>query len=134
MFLSLFYAVIDPAGERLVYANAGHPHAFAVDGRSGEAVRLGSTRPPLGLGAAGGANGERAWGRRTDVLCLFTDGLVDAQSEAGERYGEERILGHVRNLRRRPAREILEAIFTDLAAFTGGAPASDDRTLLLLKA
>jgi sigma-B regulation protein RsbU (phosphoserine phosphatase) len=134
MFLSLFYAVIDPGRERLVYANAGHPHAFAVDGRSGTAERLGSTRPPLGLGAAGGANGERAWCRRTDVLCLFTDGLVDAQSEAGERYGEERILAHVRNLRRRPTREILEAIFTDLAAFTGGAPASDDRTLLLLKA
>ncbi len=134
MFLSLFYAVIDPARERLVYANAGHPHAFAVDGRSGAADRLGSTRPPLGLGAAGGANGERAWRRHGDVLCLFTDGLVDAQSEAGERYGEERILGHVRNLRRRPTQEILEAIFTDLAAFTGGAPASDDRTLLLLKA
>jgi len=134
MFLSLFYAVIDPARERLVYANAGHPHAFTVDGRSGTADRLGSTRPPLGLGVAGGANGERAWRRHGDVLCLFTDGLVDAQSEAGERYGEERILGHVRNLRRRPTREILEAIFTDLAAFTGGAPASDDRTLLLLKA
>ena len=39
----------------------------------------------------------------------------------------------MRNLRRRPTREILEAIFTDLAAFTGGAPASDDRTLVLLK-
>src|SRR2546425_1121799 len=90
--------------------------------------------PPPGLAGAGGANGERAWRRHGDVLCLFTDGLVDAQSEAGERYGEERILGHVRNLRRRPTREILEAIFTDLAAFTGGAPASDDRTLLLLKA
>jgi len=134
MFLSLFYAVIDPARERLVYANAGHPHAFVVDGRTGAADRLGSTRPPLGLGAAGGANGERGWCRHKDVLCLFTDGLVDAQSEGGERYGEERILGHVRNLLRRPTREILEAIFTDLAAFTGGAPASDDRTLLLLKA
>ncbi len=134
MFLSLFYAVIDPARERVVYANAGHPHAFAVDGRSGAADRLGSTRPPLGLGATGGADGERPWRRRADVLCLFTDGLVDALSERGERYGEERILAHVRNLRRRPTREILEAIFTDLAAFTGGAPASDDRTLLLLKA
>ena len=69
-----------------------------------------------------------------DRLLLFTDGLVDAQSERGERYGEERILAHVRNLRQRPTREILEAIFTDLAAFTGGAPAADDRTLLLLKA
>ncbi len=134
MFLSLFYAVIDPAHERLVYANAGHPHAFIVDGRSGAADRLGSTRPPLGLGASQGEDGARPWHRKVDLLCLFTDGLVDAVSERGERYGEERVLAHVRNLRKRPTQEILEAIFTDLAAFTGGAPASDDRTLLLLTA
>jgi phosphoserine phosphatase RsbU/P len=139
MFLSLFYALIDPAGERLVYANAGHPHAFVVDGRTGAAERLGSTRPPLGLGETHGADGTHRWRRADgdaegDLLCLFTDGLVDALSERGERYGEERVLVHARNLRLRPTREILEAIFTDLAAFTGGAPASDDRTLLLLKA
>jgi serine phosphatase RsbU (regulator of sigma subunit) len=39
----------------------------------------------------------------------------------------------VTNLHGRPAREILEAVFTDIAAFTGGAAASDDRTLVLLK-
>jgi serine phosphatase RsbU (regulator of sigma subunit) len=39
----------------------------------------------------------------------------------------------VQSLRTRPAQEILEAIFADLAAFTGGAPSSDDRTLLIAK-
>jgi len=51
-----------------------------------------------------------------------------------QNFGEERVLGHVKNLRSQPAREILEAVFTDIAAFTGGAPATDDRTLVLLKA
>jgi serine phosphatase RsbU (regulator of sigma subunit) len=37
-------------------------------------------------------------------------------------------------LHTQPAREMLEAIFTDLAAFTGGGPASDDRTAVLLRA
>ena len=66
-------------------------------------------------------------------MCLFTDGIADALSERGERFGEERLLGHARSLRERPTREILEAIYADLAAFTGGAPPSDDRTLVLLK-
>jgi len=133
MFLSLFYAVIDPAAGRIAYANAGHPHAFLVDGASGEAQRLEATRPPLGLGV-GGEEHSKPWRRREAVLALFTDGLVDARNDIGERFGEERVLSHVRNLRASPAREILEAVFTDIAAFTGGAPASDDRTLVLLKA
>jgi sigma-B regulation protein RsbU (phosphoserine phosphatase) len=133
MFLSLFYAVIDPAAGRIAYANAGHPHAFLVDGASGDAERLEATRPPLGLGVGGEEHGK-PWRRREAILALFTDGLVDARNDIGERFGEERVLSHVKNLRTRPAREILEAVFTDIAAFTGGAPASDDRTLVLLKA
>ncbi len=133
MFLSLFYAVIDPAAGRIAYANAGHPHAFLVGGDTGGAERLEATRPPLGLGV-GGEEHSKPWRRRDSILCLFTDGLVDARNELGEHFGEERVLGHVKNLRVSPAREILEAVFTDIAAFTGGAPASDDRTLVLLKA
>ena len=48
-------------------------------------------------------------------------------------FGEERVLGHVARLRDRSAREILDAVFADLAAFTGGAPPADDRTVLILR-
>ena len=136
MYLSLFYAVIDPGAGVLVYANAGHPHAFIVRGVSGEVQRLEATRTPLGLGprsAAGAADGAEAWRRREDVLCLFTDGIVDAVGEDTQRFGEERVLNHVLGLRGQSTQEMLEAIFADLAAFTGGAPSTDDRTLLIAK-
>ncbi|MGH7645899.1 MAG: PP2C family protein-serine/threonine phosphatase, partial [Gemmatimonadales bacterium] len=134
MFLTTFYAVLDPTAGRLVYANAGHPHAFLVSGTSGEATRLAATRAPLGLDTQPGTDVVLAAPRRANVLCLFTDGMADARSEDGERFGEERLLGHVRGLRDQPTRDILEAIYADLAAFTGGGPASDDRTLVLVKA
>ena len=134
MYLSLFYAVVDPAAGSLAYANAGHPHAFLVRGDSGAIVRLEATRPPLGLGGPG-ASGDRqeTWLRRQDMLCLFTDGITDATDDAGRRFGEERVLGHVQALRAKPAQQVLEAIFADLAAFTGGAPSADDRTLLITR-
>src|SRR3989449_6301704 len=52
MFLTVFYAVVDPKAGRITFANAGHPHAFLVSTRTGEAVRLEATRPPLGLANA----------------------------------------------------------------------------------
>jgi phosphoserine phosphatase RsbU/P len=134
MYLSLFYAVIDPAAGTCAYANAGHPHAFIVRGATGEARRLDATRTPLGLGTErAAADREEPWQRREDVLCLFTDGIVDATGEGGRRFGEDRVLSHVRNLRTKTTEQILEAIFADLAAFTGGGPSSDDRTLLIAK-
>jgi phosphoserine phosphatase RsbU/P len=133
MFLTLFYAVIDPTAGRLAYANAGHAHAFVVAADSGESIRLGATRAPLGVAGAPGGEGVRPWRRREDLLCLFTDGLADAVNEGGERFGEQRVLGHATALRHRPTREILEAIYADVAAFTGGGQANDDRTVVLLK-
>src|SRR5213596_3354945 len=94
--------------------------------------RLQAKRPPLGLGD-GGQERVLPFERGKAILCLFTDGLADARGPSGERFGEPRVLSHVVNLRSRPARHILEAVFTDIAAFTGGAPANDDRTLVLLK-
>ncbi len=132
MFLTLCYAVADPANGTLTYANAGHPHAFLVSTDTGGITRLDATRPPLGLGG-GGEERVLPFQRGKAILCLFTDGLADAPGPNGERFGEQRVLSHVVNLRSRPARHILEAVFTDIAAFTGGAPANDDRTLVLLK-
>ncbi len=114
------------------YANAGHPHAFLVSTQDGAIKRLEATRPPLGLGEGGQERVEKCE-RGKAILCLFTDGLADARGPSGERFGEQRVLSHVVNLRGRPARHILEAVFTDIAAYTGGAPANDDRTLVLLK-
>src|SRR5439155_158940 len=94
MFLSLFYGVIDPRAGRLTYANAGHPHAFLVDTAASRPTRLDATRPPLGIAAAPGRDGVLTWRPRTGVVCLFTDGVAEAEAdgERGGRFGEDRRL------------------------------------------
>ena len=133
MFVTSFYAVIDPAADNVVFANAGHALAFLVDGDTGTVERLPATRTPLGVATVAGADLTRPWRHRRELLCLLTDGVTEALGARGERFGDERAVQHIVRLRTRPAREILEAIFADLAAFTGGAPASDDRTVLILR-
>jgi sigma-B regulation protein RsbU (phosphoserine phosphatase) len=130
MYLTLFYGVLDPAAGRLVYSNAGHPHAFAVR-EDGSDERLAATSPPLGItrfhtyGEA-----ETIWAPR-DLLCLFTDGLSDAFLGTG-RPGERAVLDEVKRRRGQPVRRILDGLFRLAARATSSAP-PDDRTAVLLR-
>src|SRR5439155_20544273 len=86
MFLTVFYAVVDPKVGRITFANAGHPHAFLVSTRTGKAARLEATRPPLGLATAPGGDAVLTWARREAIICLFTDGVTEALGGRGERF------------------------------------------------
>lgn len=133
MYISLFYAVVDSEQGVLRYANAGHPYAFLLPGGEGEPHRLGATAPPFGLapgGVIGGA--ETPWERHKDLLCLFTDGFTESRGSTGRNYGERRLLETVRRHAARPAREIVDAVFRDVAEFSSHS-AEDDRTLVLLR-
>src|SRR2546430_8700069 len=87
MFLTVFYAVVDPKVGRITFANAGHPHAFLVSTRTGKAVRLEATRPPLGLTTAPGADAVRTWARRAGIICPFTDGVPQGPGAPGVALG-----------------------------------------------
>jgi sigma-B regulation protein RsbU (phosphoserine phosphatase) len=133
MFISLFYGVVDSNLGLLHYANAGHPYAFLLPGGDGEPRRLGATAPPFGLAPGGVIRGaESRWASGRDLLCVFTDGLTESRGAGGASYGERRLLDTVRRHASRPAPEIVEAVFRDVAEFSGHV-AQDDRTLLLLR-
>lgn len=131
MYASVFYAVLDRHSGTLVYANAGHPHAFLL-GAGGLARRLEATAPPLGLGF-GAPIGQSTlpWDTTHDLLCLWTDGLVDAAAPDGTRFGEARLLERLTGLQDQTPDQILEAVLAEADTFS--AAPSDDRTLLVLR-
>jgi sigma-B regulation protein RsbU (phosphoserine phosphatase) len=131
MFLSIFYGVLDRPGKRLVYANAGHQHAYRIP-VDGAPERLDATAPPLGLAAQGNIQRrEIPWRAHDDLLCLWTDGLVDACNGDGEPFGETRLLAALTAHRSQPAERIVEAVIAEADAF---APKpTDDRTLLVIR-
>lgn len=131
MYFSVFYGVLDPLSGRLAYANAGHPYAFRVP-RFGDPERLETTAPPMGLATAGSIQRRQLpWHVGHDLLVLWTDGLVDARNDAGEPFGDQRLLAEVCAHRNEPAEAIVQAVLASAEAF-GGNPV-DDRTLLVLR-
>jgi sigma-B regulation protein RsbU (phosphoserine phosphatase) len=132
MFISVFYGVVDRARGELRYANAGHPHAFLIRA-DGDMERLAALDPPLGMRDASLHEGVRRWGGGRDLLLLFTDGISDARNRADVRLGEQAVLDTVLDNRTLPPPEIVNRVFSVVAAHTGDVPARDDRALVILR-
>ena len=69
--------------------------------------------------------------RSGDRLVLFTDGITEAGSHEGREFGDDRLVELVIAHRDLPASELLDAVFRQVNAFTGGVFA-DDATLIAM--
>jgi len=132
MFISVFYAVLDPKRRTMRYANAGHPHAFVI-GASGDIERLAALDPPLGMSANHPSARERSWTPGSDVLLLFTDGIADARNRLDVRMGEKKVLEVVRAARHEHPDRIVDRVFGALRSHAGDAIRRDDLTLLIAR-
>jgi sigma-B regulation protein RsbU (phosphoserine phosphatase) len=134
MFISTFYAVVDPARGELHYANAGHPHAFVVRA-GGEVERLPAGAPPLGMVPNAPAAAVRPWQAGGDLLLLFTDGVSDARDRAGRALGEQPVLAAAAagGGEAPDAVAALRRAFAVLDAHLDGAALRDDLTLLVVR-
>jgi sigma-B regulation protein RsbU (phosphoserine phosphatase) len=131
-FITLLLAEIDLAGGEVRYVNAGHNAALLVRDR-GDVETLGSSGLPLGLFAGSTYRVEGTSLGAGDLLCLFSDGLTECESPAGEEFGEGRLAALVREYARRPLAEIVREIDRVTAGFSEGAPQSDDQTLVFVR-
>jgi len=129
-FISCFYCVLDAASGVLTYSNAGH-YLPAVVRIGGTIERLGAGGPVLGVIA--GAEYEQAQVALApgDRVVLFTDGLTEARNEAGEEFGETRLLEAALRHRACSAPALQARLTAAVGAFTGGA-LQDDATLIVL--
>jgi sigma-B regulation protein RsbU (phosphoserine phosphatase) len=131
MFISTFYAVLDPASKSLRYANTGHPHAFVI-APDGAVERLAALDPPLGMVESFPNTAERAW-KQGEMLLLFTDGISEARNRQDDRLGEGAVLDVVLRHRAAEPEFILERVFDALNQHIGDTPRRDDLTLVILR-
>lgn len=130
MYLTLFYGVIDPAEGTIVYANAGHSHAWRIPAQ-GAPQRLAVTDPPFGIvDRSHYGEASAAWEGGKDLLFLFTDGLSDALDQ-GEIAGEKTLVQEAASLRDRHPDEIVGRLFARVGE--AGSVPPDDRTALVVR-
>jgi serine phosphatase RsbU (regulator of sigma subunit) len=67
------------------------------------------------------------------MLVAYSDGVPDAVNEQDEAYGTARLINLLAQNRSAPAADVCAAIFNDVFAFRGSAPAFDDITVLVAR-
>jgi sigma-B regulation protein RsbU (phosphoserine phosphatase) len=115
-----------------MYINAGHCAPIVV--RVGAPLRtLDPTTFPVGLIAGVEFKAQSFRMEPGDKLVAYTDGVTEAQNDAGEFFGMRR-LNEVAKADAHSSAEALHlGIREAVAAYTQGAPQSDDITLLVLE-
>ncbi len=132
MFVTLLYAVYNPATRILTYANGGHNLPVLIHADGSHTV-LPSTNG-IALGVMGGAEFEQATVECApgDTVVFYTDGVTEAFNNQGEEFGMDRLL----KIFETPfdnCRTTIEAIFDTVNDFAGDAPQFDDITCLALR-
>jgi serine phosphatase RsbU (regulator of sigma subunit) len=130
MFVTCFYAILDPENASLSYANAGHDPPYLQ--RRGEAEELRARGMPLGLMPGMDYKEKEIVLDAGEVALFYTDGLVEAHNPKGEMFGFPRL----RALIAEHAVEgsLGEFLMEELYSFVGeGWEQEDDITLLTLR-
>jgi serine phosphatase RsbU (regulator of sigma subunit) len=130
MFVTCFYAILEPESGTLRYANAGHDVPYLH--RSGVAEELRARGMPLGLMPGMGYEEQEIVLDAGEAALFYSDGLVEAHDSQGEMFGFPRLQTLVSEHAEKESLE--EALLEELYSFVGEDwKQEDDITLLTLR-
>mgnify|MGYP001445131286 CR=1 FL=1 len=130
MFVTCFYAMLDPTDGRLCYANAGHdlPYLRHKEGVS----ELYATGMPLGMLPGTSYEEKETMMAHGDSLLLYSDGLVEAHNAKRDMFGFPYLMALIKE--HVTGKDLIDFLLGKLAAFTGPDwEQEDDVTLVTLQ-
>lgn len=91
------------------------------------------TNLPLGMFAATSYDQDSISLEPGDRLALYTDGVIEAESETGEEFGQLRLCALLERFREHDISWITDRVVKELGAHSSGAAKEDDQTLMLIE-
>ena len=139
-YATLFFADYDDSSRRLRYANCGHLPPLLLgagvspDDKTGSCrvEWLAATCTVVGLFEGWQCEIAEVGLAPGDTLVLYTDGITEARSAAGEEFGESRLLDTLRRHCHLPVGLLLQAVVGAVQQFSGGEQ-QDDITMVIAR-
>ena len=131
MFVTCFYAIIDPQEGKMVFANAGHNLPFLLTNREVSEVKAAGM--PLGLMPDMEYDVHEMVIDAGDEMIIFSDGLVEAHNAEREMFGSQRLMKLFADYSGQDG-TLIDRLMKDLQAFTGeDQEQEDDITIVGVK-
>ncbi|MEO5959825.1 MAG: GAF domain-containing SpoIIE family protein phosphatase, partial [Opitutaceae bacterium] len=140
LYVTMLYAIVDVAANKVTLARAGHELPLVVRRNSSGTSQAGYVASEgMALGMVGDEIFDEALADHAesfapgDLLILYTDGITEAPDEAGKEFSGARLADVAQLLQQRPVRELNDGILEAVQRFTGDLPQRDDFTLVAVK-
>lgn len=124
-FVTMVYAVLDPAARSVIFANAGHLRPLFIDDE-GEHFLDTERGLPLGLGCGDYSETQVSLSKGSKLI-FYSDGITEAENTGQEEYGACRLAEHVIK-----AAASAVSIVDDVRSFASGASLRDDATVVFV--
>jgi sigma-B regulation protein RsbU (phosphoserine phosphatase) len=132
VYATLFVGLFDPKTRQLQYVNAGHHPQYVL--RPGKGLeRMASTGLPVGLIAGRGYRADRTQLDAGDLLFFYTDGCVEAESDAGDMFGSDRLEAIVSSAAATSPEQVLQRVEASIKSFRGKREPFDDETMMAVR-
>ena len=128
-YATAIYGVLEASSGRLTLVNAGHPAVLMMPGG-----QLAATGPALGLIEAGTFGAHSITLAPGTMLVAYTDGVSEAQNDAEEEFGEDRLAQLLDGIRDRSAAAVCATVLDAVRDFRGLRQDQDDVTVLVVRA
>lgn len=132
-FTTAFVAEFNPTTRVLQYINAGH-NTPILRRNSAAIERLGVGGVPLGIQQDAAYAAAEVTLAPGDWLVIFTEGLVEAENQVAEPYGEDRLLSVLQTGVTSTPDVMLQRMIAEVNSFVGSTPQHDDITCIVIKA
>jgi phosphoserine phosphatase RsbU/P len=130
-YVTMLFVLWNDENQTLQVANSGAVQPVFC--RAGESVAVKAEGFPLGMFPNVTYEEFSVATQPGDAIVFVSDGILDAEDEKEEMYGQDRLSGLLCASRDLPAQEIAEAILADVSRFQGSKDRFDDETIIVLR-
>ncbi|MBQ9057879.1 MAG: SpoIIE family protein phosphatase [Atopobiaceae bacterium] len=131
-FATLFVGICDLKASKLIYCSAGHPPALLFQSQTGEIEMLGVQSGAVGAFKEMTYIDGQVDLHESDMLVLYTDGVIEARNEQGGFFGEAALRETVLAETQSGFDGLLERILDTIDIFTG-RKLEDDVAMVALR-